>query len=938
MQNKYQQQLLERVLLYMSYDTSKTLTENLYKEEEIISEASTSSAAPNANYGTPKLLSQNTKLKAPKNMNNYSTIELPAGTKYWTFGDTPQNIKNSTYGFRFKGETPQHIATSLKSNPFSTWFPNDSVASFQTPDDKFWTFIIRRGDGKTEPITKYKPMWFTFRETEDGEGIWYEPKFYMDKIWVPKGDDDDIGKISTPSPRNPKLILVPSPVGSSEVKENKWYFDKADEIYVINYRLTNFTQETIKITDAKLFVGFGFKVIGGLVGSQKIPDMEKSQSFTKPVELKPNQSVSVSFNVVFGEDPEELRKQMEKAKATEVQQQKENKTPEPEKKYPVSIDVSEDGTVEIDYSFAVKQYDKEKEKRLTTDSSFAIVVATSAGSASENVPVLLSPILQDQRMVEKYKSRTKEGLSIYGGLKVPEGFSSLTYDEYLELNTKMRMITDAFTYRDNDGKLYWNDNTPQAQKDEYLQMQKRRDEIRNADGMTPENRKLYNQKNAEIDRLLQEFRDSHKTYHPPRKEKVDMGPMIEYPGGSWFDYNMLSPSEKAEYDLLLENRKKLAEYYGVDLRTNLDKFIDDYGAWIQLGIGIVAIIASFGGATPFVTFMYGLDVAVGLGLGAYYLQRGDSANAVMSIFFAFLPQVHKLYKPLTQFFKVAPDASTALRLSELVGRQTFRTAEDLQIFRNFLKQTDEEMLKMFDDAWRVPKSVVGTVLEMGMNTLKQANKVAPLSLKAGKWSGTLTKGLAKMIPTLAVDMIVLHGIQKAVDVMATKIKEMCPKCPIMTAEELRLSQTYMDTLNEAEAIALFSLIQYIMTQVGSGQISPEEGSNLAKGLATGKNKDTVKKLGAEYFQAQATGATELLESKPEEYYKQIKAKYESQSKNKPQIQTKVNKSETPTPPPQTTSSDGGKEENPFGTSEDLGNTNNDEFGVAGGKPRFMPEK
>lgn len=178
----------------------------------------------------------------------------------------------------------------------------------------------------------------------------------------------------------------------------------------------------------------------------------------------------------------------------------------------------------------------------------------------------------------------------------------------------------------------------------------------------------------------------------------------------------------------------------------------------------------------------------------------------------------------------------------------------------------------------------------------------------------------------------------------------------MTAEELRLSQTYMDTLNEAEAIALFSLIQYMMTQVESGQVSPEDGSNISKGLLTGQYKKPVKDFATKLLNAQATGAAQNVnDNLSPEATAQIIAQYEAKAKEKTQIPTKVTKPETQAPAPNQSPTSGpgqgtitisGPGIGTFTlTGPGIETKNNGEipqpdkdFEIVGGKPRFMPEK
>jgi len=42
--------------------------------------------------------------------------------------------------------------------------------------------------------------------------------------------------------------------------------------------------------------------------------------------------------------------------------------------------------------------------------------------------------------LKKYTDRVKEGLSMYGGVPVPDGYSPMTYDEVLEINQKLKEI------------------------------------------------------------------------------------------------------------------------------------------------------------------------------------------------------------------------------------------------------------------------------------------------------------------------------------------------------------------------------------------------------------------------------------------------------------------------------------------------------------------
>jgi len=834
---KQQEELLKKLLLLMSYDNSKTLKENNLFVEKIISEASAvASTSPTTNSNWT-LLTKATAVKAPSNQYNVQTVVLPAGTNYTTWNS---DTRKGDFGFIDLSKNPERAKKVLSSNPFGSWFKDGDLRSFITPDGRSWKFWIDYPDPNN--IFKARPLWWG--NNMGGEEVWYDEKSYINQQWIPRKVDKfeqvDLGK-----PRNQQLVLKSSG-GRDLSSDNMWFFGQTESQIFINYSLTNLTTEVVTVESAKLLVTQGFKVLSLTVNGKEfnvttgLPRGKSNALLT----LKPNVSVSINAKVWFGEDPETIKQIEKKQKELENQEKQkpesEKSQNQEQKEFPVKIEITDNDKIVVDYSYATKSYQKDIDKRRSQDNSFVLIVITDKGSTGLNVPVRVSEDIADQILLKKYADRVKEGLSMYGGVPVPDGYSPMTYDEVLEINQKLKEINTQYTEKGDDGKLYFKTDTPENIISEYKKLRERLEILKNSGKLTPENKAAFDKKIEEIDAKIKEFEENHKTYHPARQERDGMGPAITIPSSYYFDYNLLSDEQKKEYDLLKENRAKIGEYYGMDLRTSFEKAIDDYAVWVQLALGVITIIATFGGATPFLTLMYGIDVAVNVGLAAHYYGRGDTANVVMSLFFAFLPYVHGIYAPIVKFFAKTPAPEVALKLANLLAKQTFRTAEDVQIFRQFLKTTDEAMLEMFDAGLRMPRSMIGTVLEMGMEAIKSANKVASTSLKAGLWTGTVVKGILKFIPTLAADIVLLKSAQKGVDKIIEAMNEWCKvenkeDCNFgMTSEEYEKSKTYLQKLNEAEAIALSSIIGQIDLMVRQRQMSGEEGKEVVTSLVTGK--------------------------------------------------------------------------------------------------------
>lgn len=128
-----------------------------------------------------------------------------------------------------------------------------------------------------------------------------------------------------------------------------------------------------------------------------------------------------------------------------------------------------------------------------------------------------------------------------------------------------------------------------------------------------------------------------------------------------------------------------------DDRTEYQKFVDDWGTWIQIGAAIATAIAGL--ATGGASWVLTAEILIELGLGVWVAQRefekGDNIAAVASVVFGLLPMLK-----LTKWFPGVSDEvfkSLSKKLSESGLESSNDVAEYITWYSTKLNE-DEKML------------------------------------------------------------------------------------------------------------------------------------------------------------------------------------------------------------------------------------------------------
>lgn len=134
-----------------------------------------------------------------------------------------------------------------------------------------------------------------------------------------------------------------------------------------------------------------------------------------------------------------------------------------------------------------------------------------------------------------------------------------------------------------------------------------------------------------------------------------------------------------------ENRNPYVQPKWVDVRTGYQKFVDEWGTWLQVGAAVVTAIAGglTGGAAWVITAEIITEMGLGIMVGSREIQKGSNVSAVVSFATGVLP-----------FFKLVPGLKG-------ISRSKFKSLQD-KILASGLKEnpTQAEMeafIKTLDD-------------------------------------------------------------------------------------------------------------------------------------------------------------------------------------------------------------------------------------------------
>ena len=200
----------------------------------------------------------------------------------------------------------------------------------------------------------------------------------------------------------------------------------------------------------------------------------------------------------------------------------------------------------------------------------------------------------------------------------------------------------------------------------------------------------------------------------------------------------------------------------VDTRSDYQRFIDEWGLWVQLGTAAVTLVAGFFtlGSTWGVSNILLLEIAVELGVGipiaARDFEKGDNVSGAFSVVTAFLPmlKVSKYFRGVSS--KAFSELSEKLLQSGLTKESTVR---DYVKFYNGLSPESQKVMSQLltqdsitrDALWAEIKHGLDTEIpEIVKNGVKQLLTKHPNMLKDLKtfdklWALDLRRNVGAMV-------------------------------------------------------------------------------------------------------------------------------------------------------------------------------------------------
>jgi hypothetical protein len=464
--------------------------------------------------------------------------------------------------------------------------------------------------------------------------------------------------------------------------------------------------------------------------------------------------------------------------------------------------------------------------------NFKLIITTSEGQITTSlrggdVNIESGVAKQQREVMEKINQRQTPNW----GAKVPEGFSPFSYENFItELYNRLSNRYSSQGQNCNYPGYYkkyifidpilsnkftqpGNPNTSENDKfcnSQFKSLIEKYYDEKFPKGVTPEDKEEFNQAYSSSSSELNRFKRQHMVQR--NREPFDM----------YFDEKRLSPELQKKYKELVGKIGGLKSTYGYDDRNSFDKFWEEYGIWVQVGVGVLTAIASFGASSPAVAgliaevigteaasvisalktaerFSILADVYMNASVGTYQLGKGDTKEAMLSFFFAGLPKIHKLYSKVGELFGT-PSVDIATSLANRIGQVSLKNKDEINAFITTLSKEEaiyfKKALKLNQGDWK-------KIWELVDADMKKSLQI-PITKKVS----TGSKGVGKFLGTAAVDFSVITTSQKLYEVAVNQINKYCKNC-MTTEEEKRKAKTYLDSITPIQRTNLDSFLNMI---------------------------------------------------------------------------------------------------------------------------------
>jgi len=491
--------------------------------------------------------------------------------------------------------------------------------------------------------------------------------------------------------------------------------------------------------------------------------------------------------------------------------------------------------------------------------NFGLTITTSEGQIKTTLRggefYMESRVAQKQRQVkEKVIQRKTPNL----GVNVPEGFSPFSYDEFITelydtISNRYSSQGQNCNYQSYYKKYIASDpvlskkypqpkNINNSEDNEFCNtrfkslLEKYYNE-KFPTGVTPEDKEEFDKSHSQAKSELDIFKKQHMS-------TTMRGPQV-------FDESKLSPELQKKYKELVKNVKSIESEFGYDDRNWFDKFWEEYGIWVQVGVGVLSMIASLGASSPAVALLIAETIGVeavavtsalvaaerfsiladfymNATVGTYQLAKGDTKEAMLSFFFAALPKIHKLYSKIGNLFGT-PSVDIAKSLANKIGQVSLRNHVDINAFLATISKEEaiyfKKALKLNKDDWK-------KIWELVDADMKKSLQI-PITQKIVK----VAKGTGKFLGTAVLDFSLIATSQELYEASVKQINNYCKNC-MTTEEEKRKAKTYLNKLSPNQIKNLESFLNMIQLS----EMAESEKGKVMQGAVTGQFVEEIENL------------------------------------------------------------------------------------------------
>jgi hypothetical protein len=424
---------------------------------------------------------------------------------------------------------------------------------------------------------------------------------------------------------------------------------------------------------------------------------------------------------------------------------------------------------------------------------------------------------QEERKYRELKTNY-EGRKSSTGVPVPDYFDPASYDTFIDEVQKscgLSAMFDTYVVEPlKKGSAPSPDDLSDIPADCINAYRTLYNKYRNSkfpSGINPDFKQKFNNEFSKAKSALEKFKETHKVQ------------MVKEPYSWYFDKWQLSNKDRQTYENLKKEFERVKSFWGYDDRNWFDKLWDEWGTYIQVGLGVLTVIITgglalipesimlsaaaameIGGTLTTVQSvvnalnatqkaMVAADIAMNVALGTYQFANGEDEEAIMSFFFACLPKIHTIYGKIGNVFKTV-DEVAAKSLAQKFAGFNIKSAQDLNAVLKTLPESEAQILKK-------------TYLELSPEIVTDAVTEFQKKIDWKGFAKTVVKAVPHLAGSLIVDFTVLKGVQQIYSKSVELIDKYC-NC-VTTPEEKRKMKTYLNKLSEAQMVELGKVLNNI---------------------------------------------------------------------------------------------------------------------------------